>query len=150
MLIFPASLFRSFGIGTMVVVVTAVASALTLLPALLGLLGDRVNWLTIPILGRRRSPESGGGFWGTVTGAVTAHPAISVVVTAVLLLALTAPVTTMSLGSGGISMLPDETDEKHAFDVIIDQFFDGVLTAGHRLCSQTSSAPPPCSPASRT
>ena len=63
MLIMPDVLFKSFGIGTMVVVVTAVAAALTLLPALLGLMGDRVNWLTIPIIGRRRSAETSGGFW---------------------------------------------------------------------------------------
>ena len=62
MLLMPDPLFQSFGIGAIVVVVTAVAAALTLLPALLGLLGDRVNWLTVPILGRRRPPESGGGF----------------------------------------------------------------------------------------
>ena len=129
MLIMPDMLFKSFGIGTMVVVVTAVAAALTLLPALLGLLGDRVNWLTIPIIGRRRSPGSGGGFWGAITGVVTAHPAISVVITAVLLLGLTAPVTTLELGSGGISMLPDDTDERHAFDVVIDDFSDGIITA---------------------
>ena len=129
MLIMPDILFKSFGIGTMVVVVTAVAAALTLLPALLGLLGDRVNWLTLPIIGRRRSPGSGGGFWGAVTGAVTAHPAISVVVTGALLIALAAPVTTLELGSGGISMLPDDTDERHAFDVIISEFDDGIITA---------------------
>ena len=129
MLIMPDILFKSFGIGTMVVVVTAVAAALTFLPALLGLLGDRVNWLTIPFFGRRRSPGSGGGFWGAITGVVTAHPAISVVVTAVLLLALTAPVTTLELGSGGISMLPDDTDERHAFNVVIEEFADGIITA---------------------
>ena len=64
MLIMPDVLFKSFGVGTIVVVVTAVAAALTLLPAILGLLGDRVNWLTIPMFGKRRSAESGGGFWG--------------------------------------------------------------------------------------
>ena len=129
MLIMPDILFKSFGIGAIVVVVTAVAAALTLLPAMLGLLGDRVNWLTIPVLGRRRSPESGGGFWGAITGVVTAHPAISVVVTSALLIGLTAPVTTMELGSGGISMLPEGTDERHAFDVVIDRFSDGIITA---------------------
>ena len=129
MLIMPDILFKSFGIGTMVVVVTAVAAALTLLPALLGLLGDRVNWLTIPIIGRRRSPESSGGFWGSITSVVTAHPVISVVVTAVILLGLTAPVTTLELGSGGISMLPEDTDERHAFDVVIGEFADGIITA---------------------
>jgi RND superfamily putative drug exporter len=129
MLIMPDILFKSFGIGAIVVVVTSVAAALTLLPALLGLLGDRVNWLTIPVFGRRRSPESGGGFWGTITGVVTAHPAISVVITSILLLGLTAPVATLELGSGGISMLPDDTDERHAFDVVIAEFADGIITA---------------------
>ena len=129
MLIMPDVLFKSFGVGTIVVVVTAVAAALTLLPALLGLLGDRVNWLTIPILGRRRAPGSGGGFWSAITGLVTAHPVISVVVTALLLLGLTAPVTTLQLGSGGISMLPEDTDERHAFDVMIAEFADGIITA---------------------
>jgi RND superfamily putative drug exporter len=129
MLIMPDILFKSFGIGTMVVVVTAVAAALTLLPALLGLLGDRVNWLTIPIIGKRRSPESSGGFWSAVTGGVRSHPAISVVVTAAILIGLTLPVTTMELGSGGISMLPNDTDERHAFDVVIAEFPDGIITA---------------------
>jgi putative drug exporter of the RND superfamily len=129
MLIMPDILFKSFGVGTMIVVVTAVAAALTLLPALLGLLGDRVNWLTLPIVGKRRPPESSGGFWGSITDVVTAHPAVSVVVTAVFLLALTAPVLTMNLGSGGISMLPDDTDERHAFDVVITHFSDGIITA---------------------
>ena len=129
MLIMPDILFKSFGIGAIVVVVTSVAAALTLLPALLGLLGDRVNWLTIPIFGRRHSPESGGVFWGTITGVVTAHPAISVVITAILLLGLTAPIATLELGSGGISMMPDDTDERHAFDVVIAEFADGIITA---------------------
>ena len=129
MLIMPDILFKSFGIGTMVVVVTAVAAALTILPALLGLLGDRVNWLTIPIIGRRRSPGSGGGFWGAVTGVVTAHPAISLVITSAILIALTAPVTTLELGSGGITMLPDDADERHAFDVVIAEFADGIIKA---------------------
>jgi putative drug exporter of the RND superfamily len=129
MLIMPDILFKSFGIGTMVVVVTAVSAALTLLPALLGLLGDRVNWLPIPFLNKRRSPENGGGFWGAITGVVTSHPTISVVITAAILIALTAPVTTIELGSGGISMLPDDTDERHAFDVVIEQFADGIITA---------------------
>ena len=129
MLIMPDILFKSFGIGAITVVVAAVAAALTLLPALLGLLGDRVNWLTIPIIGRRRPPESGGGFWGAITRVVTAHPVVSVVVTSALLIGLTAPVTTLELGSGGLSMLPDDTDERHAFDSIIQDFSDGIINA---------------------
>ena len=129
MLIMPDILFKSFGIGAITVVVAAVAAALTLLPALLGLLGDRVNWLTIPIIGRRRPRESAGGFWGAITRVVTAHPVVSVVVTSALLIGLTAPVTTLELGSGGLSMLPDDTDERHAFDSMIEEFSDGIINA---------------------
>ena len=129
MLIMPGNLFRSFGVGTIIVVVTAVTAALTLLPALLGLLGDRVNWVTIPFLGRRHSAETDGGFWATITRVVVARPAISAGLSGLLLLALTVPVTTMSLGSGGLSMIPAERDERHAFDVVIENFSDGILTA---------------------
>ena len=66
---------------------------------------------------------------GAVTGVVTAHPAISVVITAAILIALAAPVTTLELGSGGISMMPDDTDERHAFDVVIEEFADGIIKA---------------------
>ena len=129
MLIMPDILFKSFGIGAITVVVAAVAAALTLLPALLGLLGDRVNWLTIPIIGRRRPSESAGWFWGAITRVVTAHPVVSVVVTSALLIGLTAPVTTLELGTSGISMMPDDTDERHAFDSIIEEFSDGIINA---------------------
>ncbi len=68
MLIMPDPLFKSFGVGTIVVVVVSVVSALTLLPALLGLLGDRVNGLTLPFFGRRRDPQSGAGVWARSLG----------------------------------------------------------------------------------
>ena len=142
MLIMPDNLFRSFGIGAIIVVITAVSAALTLLPALLGLLGDRVNWLTIPILGRRRPPESGGGFWGAVTGVVTTRPVISAVASSVLLLALAFPVTTMTLGNGGLTMIPEEEDVRHAFDVVIADFSDGIITADIVVLASNVSAGP--------
>ena len=37
--------------------------------------------------------------------------------------------TTLELGTGGISMLPEEADERHAFDVVIEEFSDGIITA---------------------
>ena len=141
MLIMPDILFKSFGIGTMVVVVTAVAAALTLLPALLGLLGDKVNWLTIPIIGKRRPAQSSGGLWSAITRIVTSHPAISVVATAAILIALTTPVMTMNLGSGGISMLPHDTDKRHAFDTLIDRFSDGIITSDVVVLAPDVSTP---------
>ena len=59
MLIMPDPTFRSFAVGAILVVGATVLAALMLLPAALSLLGDRVNWLTLPFIGRRG--EAGNG-----------------------------------------------------------------------------------------
>jgi putative drug exporter of the RND superfamily len=128
MLVMPDILFKSFGIGTITVVVTAVTAALTLLPALLGLLGDRINWLPLPVVGKRHSGDYEGGIWGRVTKVVAANPIVSVVATSALLVGLTLPLFTIELGNGGVSMLPESTDERHAFDIVISEFADGIIT----------------------
>src|SRR5918994_2225212 len=76
MLIVPNSIMRSLAVGAIVVGVVSVVAATTLLPALLGLLGDRVDRLRIPLVGRRSSnPE--GRFWGAIVHAVLRRPALS-------------------------------------------------------------------------
>src|SRR5712691_13549887 len=69
--------FRSLGIGMMVVVACAIVGSLTVLPALMHKLGDRVERGRIPLLGRLRG-ESGGEsrLWGTVLDAVLKRPAV--------------------------------------------------------------------------
>jgi RND superfamily putative drug exporter len=129
MLIMPDATFRSFAIGAILVVTATVFASMTLLPAVLGLLGDRVNWLTLPIIGRRGQSEKHGGLWDWMTRAVTARPVISVVVTGGLLVAAATPVLDINLGSVGISSLPEDSNSRHAFDVINQEFASGVLTA---------------------
>jgi len=129
MLIMPDATFRSFAVGAILVVAATVVASLTLLPAVLGLLGDRVNWLTLPFIGRRRRTESDGGLWDWIARAVMARPVISVVVTGGLLVAAAIPVLNINLGSVGISSLPENSQPRHAFDVINKEFSDGVLTA---------------------
>ena len=53
MLLVPNSIMRSLAVGAILVGIVSVVAALTLLPAVLGLLGDRVNALRIPIVGTR-------------------------------------------------------------------------------------------------
>ena len=129
MLIMPDATFRSFAVGAILVVTATVLAAMTLLPAVLGLLGDRVNWLTLPFIGRRGQTGSDGGLWDWITRVVTARPVVSVVVTGGLLLAAAIPVLGINLGSVGISSLPEDSDMRHAFDVINKEFSAGVLTA---------------------
>jgi RND superfamily putative drug exporter len=128
MLIMPDATFRSFAVGAILVVAATVLAAMTLLPAVLGLMGDRVNWLTRPFIGRRGRTD-GGGAWSWVAHAVMARPVISVVITGGLLVAAAAPVFDINLGSVGISSLPNDSNSRHAFDVINRDFSDGVLTA---------------------
>ena len=129
MLIMPDPVFQSFAVGAILVVAATVLAALTLLPAALSLLGDRVNWLTVPVIGRRSEAAGSGGFWSWTTKVVTAQPIVSVVLTGGLLIALTVPVLSLNLGDLGISTLPADNDSRHAFEVANEEFSDGVLTA---------------------
>ena len=76
MLLVPSSIMRSLAVGAILVGIVSVVSALTLLPAVLGLLGDRVDALRIPIVGRRsletENPE--GRFWGAIVRRVLVAP----------------------------------------------------------------------------
>ncbi len=129
MLIVPDPVFRSFAVGAILVVAVTVLAAMTLLPAVLSLLGDRINWLSLPFIGKRGEIKGSGGLWGLTTRAVTAHPVVSVVVSGGLLVALALPVFNINLGTVGISTLPADSDPRHAFDVLNEDFSSGVLTA---------------------
>jgi RND superfamily putative drug exporter len=141
MLIMPDPTFQSFAVGAMLVVGATVLAALTLLPAVLGLLGDRVNWLTLPFVGRRGEAESTGGVWGWITKVVTAQPVLSVLLTGGLLVAAAVPLLNLNLGSNGISTLPEDSGMRHAFAVINEQFSEGVLTADIVIDAPDVNAP---------
>ncbi|MEU8232541.1 MMPL family transporter [Actinoplanes sp. NPDC048967] len=80
--------FTSFGMATILVVATAVLGSLTVLPALLSALGDRVDAIKIPGLYRRRTE---GRVWRWVLRVVLAKPLISTIVAVGVLAALAAP-----------------------------------------------------------
>ena len=89
--------FEAMGMATIIVVITAVTGSLTVLPALLSMLGDRVEKGRIPLLNRRRSAHAAEGnrFWRAVLGRVLRRPAVSAAIAAAFLLALAAPLLTM-------------------------------------------------------
>jgi RND superfamily putative drug exporter len=117
MLLVPSSIMRSLAAGAILVGITSVLAALTLLPALLGLLGDRVNALRIPIVGRRSVEESNpeGRFWGAIVRRVLRRPGLSLALSAGLLVALALPVFRLDVGTGGVSTLPDRFVSKQGF-----------------------------------
>ena len=125
LLIVPTSVFVSLGAGAILVVSMSVLAALTLLPAVLRLLGRRVDSLRIPYLGRRvlEADASRGGSWiARVAQRAMRRPALALAVgTAVLLLA-TAPVFFMETGVSGVATFPDGFESKQAFAVLDGQF----------------------------
>ena len=114
-------LFIGMGIDAVIVVLFAVVLSLTLLPAVLSLMGDRVNRLRIPGLGR---PSSGGGIWGAIIGAVLARPAIFATVTAAGLIALSLPVFSLHIGQPPFTsdLLPSGFEFKRGMELLEENF----------------------------
>ena len=129
MLLVPNSIMRSLAVGAILVGIVSVVAALTLLPAVLGLLGDKVNALRIPIVGRgalqASNPE--GRFWGAIVRRVLRRPGLSLALATGLLVALALPVFRMDVGTGGVSTLPDRFVSKQGF-LALDRNFPGTST----------------------
>ncbi|MBX9393793.1 MMPL family transporter [Streptomyces sp. TRM72054] len=90
--------FEAMGLASLMVVAVAMVGSVTVLPALLSLLGERVEKGRIPFLRRRRRGGDGSGesrFWTAVLKGVLARPVVSVVVAAGALLAVAAPAVGM-------------------------------------------------------
>ena len=99
--------FISFAEGTILVVAIAMFASLTVLPAMLSWLGDRVEKGRVPLLGRRR-PAGESRFWTALTGRVMRHPGLSLVLAGGLLVALAIPALQMKIVTSGIDELPQD------------------------------------------
>ena len=91
MFLVPTTILRSLALGAIVVAIVSIGVALTFHPALLMVLGDRIDKLRVPWLGKRVAESAGteGRFWGGAVRAVVRHPAISLVASVALLLLAT-------------------------------------------------------------
>ena len=126
MLIVPTTIFRSLAAGAIFVVIVAVLASLTLLPALLSLLGDRVNSLRVF---RRKSEigsEESHRFWDRITHGVMRRPVVSLLVGAGILLAAAVAYLDINTGFAGVSTLPDDAPSKRAFNVLAAEFSGGM------------------------
>ena len=126
MLLVPTTIMRSLAAGAIIVGVVSVAAALTLLPALLGLLGDRVNALRVPIVGRNlgRADVAEGRFWGWIVRHVIARPAWYLAISAALLIAAAVPVLDLHIGASGVDTLPNSLPSKQGY-LALQRWFPG-------------------------
>ncbi len=123
MLIVPTSIMRSLATGAIVVGIVSVAAALTLLPALLSLMGDKVNALPVPFLGglsRTASAES--VMWRTVVESVVRRPVVSLVLAGGLLVAAATPTLGIHIGQNGVLTLPPNLPSRQGYVALHREF----------------------------
>ena len=120
MLFVPSNVMKSLAVGAISVAIVSVLAALTLLPALLGKVGDGVNRLRVPFFGRNLTSE--GRFWGAVVRAVIRRPVVYLVTFAALLIALAVPTLGLTLGASGVSTLPDRLEAKKGYEALARDF----------------------------
>ena len=98
-------IFASLAIATITVVAMAVLGSLTVLPALLCRLGDKVDRLRVPFIGRR-SGNGQGRFWARIVDRVMRRPVLWAALSAGLLIALAIPAAQLRLQTGGPDSFP--------------------------------------------
>jgi RND superfamily putative drug exporter len=128
LLIVPTNIFASLAIGAILVVSMSVVAALTLLPAVLSLLGDRVNSLKLPYLGRRilDNRSAGRTSWiARMAYRAMRRPAIALAVGVGILLLCAYPALDMKTGISGVNTFPNDFDSKQGFAVLEQQFSAG-------------------------
>jgi uncharacterized membrane protein YdfJ with MMPL/SSD domain len=108
MLISGDRTFISFAEGAILVVAIAMFASLTVLPAMLSWLGDRVEKGRIPIIGRKRAPAGRSRMWTGITGAVMRRPGVSAVLAGGLLVALAIPALQLRVVTSGVDQMPQD------------------------------------------
>jgi uncharacterized membrane protein YdfJ with MMPL/SSD domain len=118
--------FTSLALSAVVVVAVAIIVSVTLLPALLALLGDKINRGRLWFLRPKR--VEGGGIWGRISDYVLARPVTITVVTLAVLLLLASPLLTLNMGFNGHKSLPDAVDAKRALSELEENFTLGLTS----------------------
>jgi putative drug exporter of the RND superfamily len=125
MVLVPDTILRSLAVGAILVGIVAVLGALTLLPALLSLIGDRIDSLRVPYVGRSSVGE--GRLWSAIVRRVLRRPVASLAISAALLVAATVPVLGIDLGFSGLRTLPDRFTSKQGFNALEEEFGVGTV-----------------------
>jgi RND superfamily putative drug exporter len=136
MFIVPNNIYRSLSIGAILVVVVAVIATLTLIPAIISLLGDRLDWPRHPKYDAETAAKQAawdretihGGFWGTISRVVMGRPIISLVAAVAFLVLCALPYFNLNAGFNFASSLPDELQSKAAFNILDAEFSAGLIS----------------------
>jgi uncharacterized membrane protein YdfJ with MMPL/SSD domain len=122
------AVFTSFALGTVLVVAVAILGSVTVLPAVISKLGDNVEKGRAPIIARRRASGESRA-WGYIIDRVLRHPAVSLVLSTGLLVALALPALSMHTVDPGTVGLPRSLSIMHTYDRIQAAFPGGPSPA---------------------
>jgi trehalose monomycolate/heme transporter len=120
LLFFPQVFLRSMGYGAIAAVGVALLTALTVLPALLAVLGPRVDALRVPHLGRRRSTADGA--WARIARAVMRRPLLVAGAVVAGLVAIGLPFLRVQFGGVDARVLPEGTESRVAAERLATDF----------------------------
>jgi RND superfamily putative drug exporter len=123
------AIFQSFATGTIMVVAVAVIGSVTVLPAMLSVLGGSIDRGRVPRVGRLRRQGGESGFWATVVGAVLRHPWVSVLLAGGLLVVLALPTLRLHTAASGVQGLPRGLPVMQTYDRIERAFPGQPLAA---------------------
>ncbi len=120
--------FMSFAVGTILVVAVAMLGSLTVLPAVLSKLGDRVEKGRVPLIGRlRRGADDEPRVWGAILDRVLRRPLLSAVLAGGLLVALALPALRMNTVDSGVEGIPDHLPIMQTYERMQDAFPGGQI-----------------------
>ncbi|ORL81099.1 MMPL family transporter [Prescottella equi] len=122
MLVFPQAVIRSLGFGAIAAVTGAAVLSLTVLPALLAILGHRIDALSWRKGAAQRGEERARRFWGGVVTKVMRRPAVVAVGITAGLLVLAAPLTKATLGEITYTALPADDPARIATETLTTEF----------------------------
>jgi putative drug exporter of the RND superfamily len=124
LVLFEFMILRSVGMAGAVVVGVAVSAALTLLPAILAILGPRIDALAV----RRIDPSStGDGRWARLARAVMAHPVAILIPTLGALLVLGSPFLRVRFNAPDATILPPSVPSRASYELLASTFGEGAF-----------------------
>lgn len=133
--------FASMATGTILVVAVAMVGSLSVLPALLAWLGDRVEKGRVPLLGALKRPRLGARLWSAAVDRVLRRPLLSALAAAGLLVALAIPAFGLHTASSGVDALPRDLEVVRTYDRIQASFPGGEDPAEVVVSSADVDAP---------
>jgi uncharacterized membrane protein YdfJ with MMPL/SSD domain len=133
--------FSSFATGTIIVVAVAMFGSLTVLPAILSWLGDRIEKGRIPLIGKRKSHADGSRVWGALVSRVMARPKLAAAIAFAGLAVIAIPAFSLHTENAGISGLSKDMPIVKTFDRVQAAFPGGVEPAEVAITAANVNSP---------